>query len=83
MDTTSRICKEFFRSSPQQNLLEEINIAYQELAVNLCRGDMVKVLHIIDNLTLIEEIHNFEAYNAGFKTALEIMIELRTDDQDF
>lgn len=83
MDTTSRICKEFFRSSPQQALWDEINVAYKELSVNLCRSDMVKVLRIIDNCTLIEEIHNFEAYNAGFKTALEIMIELRTVDRNF
>ncbi len=81
METLESLYCKFYKPSLQKNLREKIDKNHKKLSKKLCRKDRRKLLEIIDNESLIGNIHSHESFICGLKLGLSISSELLSSEQ--
>ena len=81
MQTLEKLYDNFYRPSNQQSLQDEIEENHKILINNLSKADRKSVHKIIDATHSISSIHQMESFICGFKLGLELLAELKYQNQ--
>ena len=81
MQTLEKLYDNFYERSNQLSLHNQIKEHHKSLINNLSKADRKSVLRIIDVKDLISGIHQMESFICRFKLALELLAELKYQNQ--